>query len=85
MVALEIERTILEIDGTHLLDKLTEILLKKHQASIPDCYEHPEFLNEALKELFGDGYKPIVEKIKKQLEDFAYEKQISEFIVKISV
>ena len=85
LVALEIEKTMLEIDGTPLLDKLIEILFKKHKANIPDCYDHPEYLNEALKELFGDGYKPVVKKIKKQLEEFTYEKQISEFIVKICV
>lgn len=85
LVALEIEKTILEIDGTPLLDKLIEILFKKHKASIPDCYNHPEYLNEALKEMFGDGYKAVVEKIKKQLEEFEYEKKISEFMMKISV
>lgn len=84
LVTLAIEQIIIEIDGIPLLDKVTENLFKKHNASIPDCYDHPEYLNEALKKLFGDGYKVVVEKIRKQLEEFAYQKQISEFIEKIA-
>jgi len=84
LVTLTIEQTILEIDGLPLLDKVTEILFKNHNANIPDCYDHPEYLNEALKKIFGDGYKVVVEKIKKQLDEFAYQNQISEFIEKIA-
>lgn len=85
LVTLVIEQTILELDGTSLYDKLIEILYKKHKASVPDCYEHPEYLNEALKEMFGDAYKPVVAKIKEQLDEFVEDKQISNFLVKISV
>ena len=85
LVTLVIEQTILELDGTSLYDKLVEILFKKHKANVPDCYEHPEYLNEALKEMFGDAYKPVIEKIKKELDEFLEDKQISNFIVKISV
>ena len=74
----------MELDGITLLNKVIEILFKKHNASIPDCYDHPEYLNEALKNLYGDGYKVVVEKIKKQLGEFAYQEPISEFIEKIS-
>jgi hypothetical protein len=58
--------------------------LKKYKASIADCYEYPKYLNEVLKNLYGDGYKDVVKKIKKQLGEFASQEQISEFIVKIS-
>ena len=76
--------TILELDGVTLLDKVKEFLFKKNNAGIPDCYDHPEYLNVALKNLYGEGYKVVVEKIKKQLEEFSYQEQISEFIEKIA-
>ncbi len=84
LVSLAIEISILDLDGRTLLDKVTGILYKKHKAYLPDCFEHPEYLNEALRSLYGDGYKVVVEKINKQLEEFAYQKQISEFLEKIA-
>ena len=74
----------LELDGITLLNKINEILFKKNKASISDCYDHPEYLNDALKNLYGDGYKAVVEKIKKHLEEFMYQEQISKFIEKIA-
>ena len=74
----------MDLDGITLLNKVIEILSRKHKASIPDCYDHPEYLNEALKSLYGDGYKVVVEKIKKQLGEFAYKEPVSEFMEKIS-
>jgi hypothetical protein len=32
-----------------------------------DCYQYPDVLNFALKELFGDAYLVVVEKIKNEL------------------
>lgn len=84
LVTIAIEKTILELDGITLLEKVNGILFKKNNASIPDCYDHPEYLNEALKNLYGDGYMVVVEKIKNQLIELPYQEQVSEFIEKIA-
>ena len=74
----------MELDGKTLLDKVIEILFRKHNANIPDCYDHPEYLNEVLKSLYGEGYKVVVETIKNHLKEFADQEPISEFIEKIA-
>ncbi|TLX93728.1 MAG: hypothetical protein E6K93_01325 [Thaumarchaeota archaeon] len=52
--------------------------------TLTDCFEHPEYLNKILKEMFGVSYIVIVDSIKKQLEEFSYQKPIEQFLVVIS-
>ena len=79
LVSLVIETTLLEI-GREAYDKIVHDLYKKYQCYLPDCYDHPEYLNEILKELYGNAYNVVVEKINKQLEEFSYHKSISNFL-----
>ena len=79
LVSLVIETTLLEI-GKETYDKVVHDLYKKHHCYLPDCYDHPEYLNEILKNLYGSAYGVIVEKIRKQLEEYSYHKSISHFV-----
>jgi hypothetical protein len=49
-----------------------------------DCYEHPEYLAKALKDLFGNSHTVIVESIKKELIDFVEHTSIERFLKVIS-
>ncbi|HEV2193198.1 MAG TPA: hypothetical protein VGR54_06230 [Nitrosopumilaceae archaeon] len=49
-----------------------------------DCYEHPEYLANALKDLFGKSHIVIVESIKNELIDFVEHKPIEKFLKVIS-
>ncbi|MGI0026418.1 MAG: hypothetical protein ACREAD_01065 [Nitrosopumilaceae archaeon] len=83
LVTLTIEMTLFEI-GKPTYDKVVRDLYKKYQCYLPDCYERPEYLNETLKELYGNAHNIVVEKIKKQLEEFSYQKPIERFLEVIS-
>ena len=61
LVSLVIETTLLEI-GKEMYNKIVHDLYQKYHSYIPDCYDHPEYLNEILKDLYGNAYKVIVEK-----------------------
>ena len=79
LVSLVIETTLLEI-GKETYDKVVYNLYEKYHCYLPDCYEHPEYLSEILKELYGNAHNVVVEKIKKQLEEFSYHESIANFV-----
>lgn len=80
LVSLAIEQTLLEIGGEKMLDEVSNIMLEEYNCGIPDCFEHPEYLNKVLKNLFGNSYYTIVQSIKKQLDEFSYQEPIAEFL-----
>jgi hypothetical protein len=79
LVSLVIERNLMEISKP-LYDKVITTLKKEYNCYLPDCYEHPEYLTEILKKLYGDAHHTIVESINKQLEEFTYSKPIARFL-----
>lgn len=83
LVSLAIEKTLLDI-GKATYDEVGKMLYSRYQAYFPDCYEHPEFLNAVLKELYGKSFTTIVDSIRKQLGEFASQKPIETFLAKIS-
>ena len=70
---------LLEI-GKETYDKVVHDLYQKYHCYLPDCHDHPEYLNEILKDLYGNAHNVVVEKINKQLEEFSYHKSISHFV-----
>lgn len=82
LVSLAIEETLLEM-GNATLEEVGHRLYAKYHSYFTDCLEHPEYLNSILKEIFGNSYICTVESIKKHLEEFANQKPIDEFLVKI--
>ena len=83
LVALAIEKALLDI-GKTTFEEVGKTLYSRYQVYFPDCYEHPEFLNAVLKDLYGKSFSTIVDSIRKQLGEFASKKPIAEFLVKIS-
>ena len=83
LVALAIEKTLLDI-GKTAYDKVGNMLYSRYQVYFPDCYEHPEFLNTILKELYGKSFTMIVESIRKELGELASQEPFKEFLIKIS-
>jgi len=82
LVTLAIEKTLLEINKIYL-EKFESMIYEKHRCPISDCYEHPEYLNEVLKEIFGNSYREIIASIEKYLNEFAYQYPIEQFLQKI--
>lgn len=83
LVAFVIERTLLKISKT-ALDQVSNTLYEEHHCYLGDCYEHPEYLAKALKELFGISHTAIVESIKNELAEFVEHKPIERFLKIIS-
>ncbi len=83
LVALVIERALLKISKT-ALDQVSNSLYEEHHCYLGDCYEHPEYLANALRDLFGNSHTVIVESIKKELIDFTEHKPIERFLKIIS-
>ena len=75
LVSLAIDKTLLDI-GKPVLDKVTNELYKKYKCYLPDCYDHPEYLENVLKSVFGDSSHTIVHAITVELQDHMNDKGI---------
>ena len=83
LVSLAIEKALFEI-GKPVYEKVIEALYKEYHCYLPDCYEHPEYLKDILKKLYGNARDSIIKSIKKQLDEFSNHKQIARFLSVIS-
>jgi len=79
LVTVVIERSLLDF-GKPALEKVISKLDKEYHCYLPDCYEHPEYLDRILKQLYGNASKVISESITRQLEEFNYQKPIEKFL-----
>ena len=82
IVVFAIEHTLLKI-SKNTLEKVQAELRQKYKSDISDCYDHPEYLSEVLKDLFGDSHHDVVRDVNRYLDEFAYQRPISEFLDKI--
>lgn len=83
LVSLAIERSLSEISDA-ICEDVGNNLYKKYKCYFYNCLEHPDYLIDVLKQVFGDGYISIVISINKRLEEFSYQKPIKEFLLGIN-
>lgn len=83
IVSLAVEKVLRDI-GDPVYEKVIKQLSKDHRCYLPDCYEHPEYLNTVLKKIFGNSYVTIAETIKKELDSQIMEKPVEIFVSAIS-
>lgn len=83
LVALSIETVLLNM-GKRIHDEVNSRLYENYHCYIPDCFENPEYLKRVLQDLYGKASLNIIQSIKKELEDFAEQKGIDNFITIIS-
>jgi hypothetical protein len=83
MVSLTVEKVLLGI-GQPIYEKVIKQLSKDYNCYLPECYEHPEYLNKVLKKIFGNAHITIVDAIKNELNEYMTEKPIEVFITTIS-
>lgn len=79
LITITIERVLLEM-GKPVLDAFTKKLYKKYNCYIPDCFDHPEYLSQILKEMYGKSSKTLVSEIMDDLVKFSDQKPIANFI-----
>jgi hypothetical protein len=70
LTALAIERVLLNV-GKPVFEKVSSKLQKEYKCYLPDCYDHPEYLRNVLKSIFGNAYVTIVEQIKEELVEYS--------------
>ena len=56
--------------GTPVLDMVSKKLEKEYNCYIPDCYDHPEYLESILKLIFGNAHMIIVKQIREELREY---------------
>lgn len=79
LVGLAIEKALLTV-GIPALDQVTRKLEAEYNCYIFDCYNNPAMLRRILKEMYGSTYKTVVDLIKNNLDEFAYQEPISRFL-----
>lgn len=77
------EQSLVEV-GPAVLNVVSSEIFEKYQCHIPDCYEHPEYLNTVLDEMSSPIRNMIVKHIRNQLEEFSYKEEIQKFLDKLS-
>ena len=80
LVTLTIEEELVEIGGTALLNDVLRILYEKCQCYLPDCFDHPENFRKVWEELDEGTCNMMVNIVKRNLEEFAYQKSIEQFL-----
>ena len=66
LATFSIEKVLLGM-GKPVLEKVAKKLEKDYKCYIPDCYDHPEYLEGVLKSVFGNSHKSIVQNIRAEL------------------
>ena len=79
LVSIVIENSLLGI-GQPIYEQVTWALKKQYRCYLPDCYEHPEYLTEILKKLFGESHRHIIKSINEQLEEFSHKERVEKFL-----
>ena len=79
LIALSIEKVLLDISKP-MLDKVAAKLYKEYHCYIHDCYEHPDYLNNVLRSVFGNSYVTIAKSIKLELIEHLEDKAVLRLI-----
>lgn len=83
VVASIIEKVLRRMGGI-AYTRVSEILAD-HSLKFSDCYQNPDVLNFALKELFGNAYLAAIKKIKAEINGLENDNQdLARFIQKLS-
>ena len=83
LVRMAIDDALLEFDKS-ALEKVVNKLHDDYKCGIQDCYENPEHLKKALKDLYENSYTTILDSVKKKLEKHSSTKSIEKFLTFIS-
>jgi hypothetical protein len=80
LVAFAVEKALLNM-GEPIYHKVAKTLKDDYDCFIPDCFEHPEYLNRILADLFGNAHLAIINAIKSDLEEFSSHGQVQQFVL----
>ncbi len=79
LISVTVESALLG-SGIETYEKVVQLLEEKYHGSMPDCYDHPEYLDQILRTLDTTSRSHIMDSIKRGLGEFSYDESISKFI-----
>ena len=79
LVSIAIEKSLIEVNPS-LYTKVVNMLHDKYNVGISDTYDHPEYLRDVLKEIYGNAGNVIIDSIKEKLDEFSSYPQVSKFL-----
>jgi hypothetical protein len=79
LVAISIEVVLMRTSGPQYFLALSR-LERDYECKIADCFEHPEYLKNVLKNVYDDSYGKILEDLESELGEIASEKEIRDFL-----
>lgn len=78
-MSLVVEEELLKI-GKPAYEEVLHRLQNEYHCYLADCYEHPEYLHEIFKKIFGNANTTIVKSISKELEEYKMHEQFARFL-----
>lgn len=79
IVSLAVGKTLIGIDSRRY-SEVSKVLGEKHGLEIGDCYCHPEHLRDALRELYGQSSRFMIDSIRENLSGFPDHAEIAKFL-----
>ncbi|HEX5458000.1 MAG TPA: hypothetical protein VFX64_06400 [Candidatus Nitrosotalea sp.] len=79
LVTVTIEKALFEI-GTPAYEAVVLALQDAYHCTIPDCYEHPEYLKNVLEQYFGAASSAVIQSINENLDKSAKNSTIDHFL-----
>ena len=73
LVSIAIERALLGM-GRPVYEKVVDRLYSEYHCYLTDCYVHPEYLSQILKDIFGFASWIIIKSINEDLKEFRNKK-----------
>ncbi|OLD33385.1 MAG: hypothetical protein AUI61_01105 [Thaumarchaeota archaeon 13_1_40CM_2_39_13_2] len=73
LVSIAIERALLGM-GRPVYEKVVDRLYNEYHCYLTDCYVHPEYLSQILKDIFGFASWIIIKSINEDLKEFRNKK-----------
>ncbi len=83
LIAIVVEQTLLEI-GKPFYEKVIHLLNEKYNSYLPECSDHPEYLNKVLQQLLGNSYIEVIKAIESNLGEVSLKKPAREFLKAIA-
>lgn len=78
MAGVVIAKALLKL-GTPAYERVNGFLQGRY-ATFADCYRNPELLVTILKQIYGEGYKAVIDEIKKESCRFQENHPVSQFV-----
>ena len=79
LVAYAIENALLDMGKPEYEEVVAR--LEKYNCHVSDCYNHPEYLKKILREIYGNAFEVILQKIEDSLGEFARQESYEKFLI----